>query len=620
MKPFPFRPLCLAVAAALAPASACALEAATDLDEVVVTATRTVQSVHESLVPVQVIDRATIERSQAGSLQDLLRGRAGVNLSNQGGHGKVSALMLRGTESDHVLMLVDGMRIGAASNGMPALQDIPLDQVERIEIVRGPRSSLYGPEAIGGVIQVFTRGAGKGLRQDLRLGVGSHALREANAGLSWRGERGWVSARAGHREEDGFDACRGTAAGWGAGCYVDEPDRDGHRNNSLNLRAGTKLGEDVELQAHLLDSDSRNEYDGGPYSGNEADNLQQVAGARLDWRLGERVSLQAQAGRTRDDAEGYYRQDGARRLVNSYRTRRDLASLQLDAGFGAGQLFSAGLDWQDDRVSSSAGFERGRRDNLGAFVEYQGRFGAHSLQASARNDDNAQFGNHATGSLGYGLALGETWRLSASAGTGFKAPTFNDLYYPGFSNPLLEPEESRSVNLGVHGQGEGWSLGVDVFQTRIDELIGYDTGFNLVNIDRARIRGAELTAATALAGFDLALELSWLDPRNDSDGLNDGNWLPRRARRSGRIDLDRRFGAFAAGLTVSGAGRRYDDVANTTRLGGYGLLDLRLEWTLSPAWTVQAKASNVFDRQYETVAWYNQPGREYALALQYRTP
>src|SRR5690606_7703954 len=152
--------------------------------------------------------------------------------------------------------------------------------------------------------------------------------------------------------------------------------------------------------------------------------------------------------------------------------------------------------------------------------------------------------NHATGSLGYGLALGETWRLSASAGTGFKAPTFNDLYYPGFNNPDLEPEQSRSANLGVHGQGEGWSLGVDGFQTRIDELIGYDTGFNRVNSARARIRGAALTAATTVAGLDLALELSWLDPRNESAGTHDGNWLPRRARRSGRIDLDRRFGAF----------------------------------------------------------------------------
>ena len=621
MKPFhvPFHSLGLAVAAALAPAGAYALEAATDLDQVVVTATRTAVSVHDSLVPVQVIDRATIERSQAGSLQDLLRGRAGINLANQGGHGKVSALMLRGTESDHVLMLVDGMRIGAASNGMPALQDIPLDQIERIEIVRGPRSSLYGSEAIGGVIQVFTRGAREGVHQDLRAGIGSHGLREANAGLSSRGRRGWISARAGYRDSDGFNACRGTAAGWGAGCYTDEPDRDGHRNTSLNLRGGVDLGEDVQLQAHLLDSDSYNEYDGSGLSGNEAANLQQVFGSRLDWRIGERTSLQAQVGRTRDDAEGYYRQDGARQRVNRFRTRRDLASVQADVGFGDGQLLSAGADWQDDRVASSNGFDRDSRDNLGAFVEYQGSFGVHSLQASARNDDNAQFGSHATGSLGYGLALGQTWRLSASAGTGFKAPTFNDLYYPGFSNPDLQPEESRSVNLGLRGQGDGWSLGMDVFQTRIDELIGYDSGFNLVNIDRARIRGAELTAAIAWAGIDMSLELGWLDPRNDSGGANDGRWLPRRARHSGRIDLDRSFGAFNAGLTVNGAGHRYDDVANGTRLGGYALVDLRLEYALSPAWTLQAKAGNVFDRQYETVAWYNQPGREYQLAVRYRS-
>ena len=618
MQPFPFRPLCLAVAVAMAPASALALDATTDLDEVVVTATRTAVSIHDSLVPVQVIDRASIERSQAGSLQDLLRGRAGISLASQGGHGKVSALMLRGTESDHVLMLVDGMRIGAASNGMPALQDIPLDQIERIEIVRGPRSSLYGSEAIGGVIQVFTRGAGEGVRQDLRIGAGSDGLREANAGLSSRGQRGWVSARAGYRRADGFDACRGTAAGWGAGCYVDEPDRDGHRNTSLNLRGGMKFGDAVELQAHLLDSDSYNEYDGGELSGNEAANLQQVIGSRLDWRFGERSSLQVQAGRTRDDAEGYYRADGVRRAVNRFRTRRDLASIQTDVGFGEEQLLSAGADWQEDRVASSNGFDRDSRDNLGYFVEYQGRFGVHSLQASVRNDDNAQFGSHATGSLGYGLALGRVWRLSGSAGTGFKAPTFNDLYYPGFSNPLLRPEESSSVNLGLRGQGEGWSLGVDVFQTRIDELIGYDTGFNLVNIDHARIRGAELTAATAVAGIDVSVELGWLDPRNDSGGLNDGNWLPRRARQSGRIDLDRRFGALQAGLTLNAAGHRYDDVANSTRLGGYALLDLRLEYALSPAWSLQARAANLFDRQYETVAWYNQPGREYTLALSWR--
>jgi len=612
------RSLCLAVAAALAAPAALAHEAATDLDQVLVTATRTRIALEDSLVPVQVIDRAAIERSQAGSLQDLLRGRAGINLNNQGGHGKLTSLSIRGTESDHVLMLVDGLRIGAASNGMPALQDIPLDQVERIEIVRGPRSSLYGSEAIGGVIQVFTRGARQGLQQDLELGAGSHGMRRANAGFSHRGQRGWVSARAGHREEDGINACRGTAAGWGAGCYVDEPDRDGHRNTSLNLRGGLDL-DGLKLQAHLLDSDSFNEYDGSVFGGNEAENRQQVLGGRMDWRASERASVQLQLGRTRDQADTWSRDGQVRGFVSTFDTRRDLASAQLDLALAADHLLSAGADWQEDRVASSTGFDRNRRDNLGTYLEYQGRLGAHSLQASARHDDNSQFGSHATGSLGYGLDLGAGLKLTASAGTGFKAPTFNDLYYPGFSNPALKPEQSRSYNLGLARHGQGWHWSANLFDTRIEQLIGYDTGYNLVNIDRARIRGGELTGSRQLLGWELNAELSLLDTRNDSHNPNRGKELPRRARYSGRLDLDRGFGDLHLGLSGHAASHRYDDAANASRLAGYATFDLRLEYALSPAWSLGARVANVFDRRYETIAWYNQPGREYQLSLRWRS-
>ncbi|KAF1686649.1 TonB-dependent vitamin B12 receptor [Pseudoxanthomonas broegbernensis] len=618
MKP-QYLPLSLAVGVALLAAPAFAREAATDLDGVVVTGTRTEVAVEDSLVPVQVIDRAAIERSQAISLPDLLQGRAGINLTQQGGPGKLTSLFLRGTESDHVLLLVDGMRVGSVSSGMPALQDLPIDQIERVEIVRGPRSSLYGSEAIGGVIQVFTRAAGPGLRQDVALGVGSHGLRQASAGLSNRGERGWVSARAGYQETDGIDACRGTAAGWGAGCFADEPDRDGYRNASVNLRAGLALTDTLRVEGHLLDASSFNEYDGSVFGGNEAENRQQVLGGRLDWQAGERVALRAQFGRGNDDADSYFAEGGARSLVSVFDTRRDQASLQADVGFGSDQLLSAGLDWQEDRITSTTAFDADNRDNLGGFVEYQGRFGAHTLQASVRNDDNEQFGNHSTGSLGYGLALGNGWRLTASAGTGFKAPTFNDLYYPGFSNPDLRPEESRSANLGVAQYGDGWNWTFNVFDTRIERMIGYDVGFNLVNIDRARLRGAELTGFATLAGVQINAELSHVDPRNDSDGINDGNWLPRRARNTGRVDLDRAFGALKLGISAKGASHRYDDVANGTRLAGHGTVDLRVEYALARDWTLQARASNVFDRRYETIAWYNQPGREYGLNLRWQS-
>ena len=614
----PYHTLSLALALAL-PGLASAEQAPTELDDVVVTATRTPVSIADSVVPVQVIDREQIDRSQAASLLDLLRGRAGLDFANQGGAGKLTSLFMRGTSSSQVLVLVDGVRIGAASSGMPALQDLPVDQIERVEIVRGPRSSLYGSEAIGGVIQIFTRNAGQGLQQNVALTAGSNRLRQASAGFSNRGERGWVSAQGAWQKTDGINACNGSSTLF-QGCYVEEPDRDGYRNNSLNLRAGYALAETLSVEAHVLDAASRNQFDGSAYSGNEADNRQQVFGGKLRWNPSDAFGLSAQVGRNNDQADSYYASNGSRRAVSSLDTRRDTASLQGDFGFAEGQQLSAGADWQRDEVVSTTAFSTTTRDNTGVFVEYQGQFGAHALQASIRNDDNEQFGNHTTGSLGYGFAFDNGLRLSASAGTGFKAPTFNDLYYPWSSNPALKPEESTSLNLGVAQYAASWNWTFNLYETRLDQAIALDSTWTPYNIAKARIRGAELTGFVSLAGFDINAQASLTDARDRSKGAASyDNLLPRRARSSGRVDVDRSFGPLRVGITAAGSGHRFDNAANSVRLAGYGTVDLRVEYALNDAWSVQARAANVFDRDYETVAWYNQPGREYQLTLRYRS-
>ncbi|MGH8060890.1 MAG: TonB-dependent vitamin B12 receptor [Pseudoxanthomonas sp.] len=620
-----FHTLALSIALAL-PATAFAQSSddATELDEIVVTGTRTEVALEDSLVPAQVIDRAEIERSQARSLQDLLKGRAGLNMTNQGGAGKLTTVFLRGAESDHVLVLVDGVRIGSATAGLAMFQDLPVDQIERIEIIRGPRSSLYGSEAIGGVIQIFTRKGGVGFEPHFRIGAGSHNLREASAGFSNRGERGWISAEGAYQETDGINACRGSAVTF-QGCFADEPDLDGYRNVSVSLRGGVNVGDELTVEGHFLNADADNEYDGSIFGGNETETTQQVLGSKLTWTPGDRVKLTLQAGRTADKSDAFFREAGTRAYVNTFDTQRDTASVQADFAFAEGQLLTAGGDWQRDEVTSTTAYTIDSRDNTAGFIEYQGRFGAHQLQASVRNDDNEQFGNHTTGSLGWGMALGGDFRLNATYGTGFKAPTFNDLYYPFGGNPDLEPEESKSLNIGIGQYATDWNWTFNVFETRIDSLTGYDSFFNLVQVDEARIRGAELTFATSIAGWDLSTQLSYVDPRADArltaegtDNPNHGNLLPRRAPRTGRIDLDRSFGAFRFGTTVSGASARYDDAANNVRLGGYGTVDLRVEYAVNADWTLQARASNVFDRDYETIAWYNQPGREYGLSLRYQ--
>jgi len=619
--------LSLAIALGL-PAIAAAQtgEDATDLDQVSVTATRTEVAIQDSLVPVQVISREEIDRSQATSLTDLLAGRAGIGISNQGGLGKNTTLNIRGTESDQVLVLLDGVRIGSASAGLTAFQDLPVAQIERIEIVRGPRSSLYGSEAIGGVIQIFTRAGGRGLTTYAQAGFGSHDLRNHSAGFSYRGQRGWLSANAGYQETDGINACRGTAgnadAPFGAGCYVDEPDRDGYRNTSIGVRGGINVTDTLSLEGNFLNADSRNEYDGSAFGGNEADNLQRVSGGTLRWTPSDAFTLTVQAGRAEDQSDNDYvdADAGTRSYVSTFDTRRDTASAQADYTFAPGQIVTLGGDWQNDEVTSNTPFDVDSRDNTGVFAQYQGSFGAHSLQASVRNDDNEQFGSHTTGSLGYGFGFGNGFKFTASAGTGFKAPTFNDLYYPGgFGNPELKPEKSKSLNLGLAQYGQGWNWTFNAYETRIKDLIGYDTAFNLVNVDKARIRGAELTGFVTLYGLDINAQISHTDPRNDTDdSVNHDNWLARRSRDTARLDLDYAIGDFRLGLTGNGYGHRFDDAANTARLAGYGTMDVRLEYALSSDWTLQAKAANVFDKDYETVQWYNQPGREYTVSVRWQ--
>ena len=379
------------------------------------------------------------------------------------------------------------------------------------------------------------------------------------------------------------------------------------------------------MEGHFLNADADNEYDGSIFGGNETETTQQVLGSKLTWTPGDRVKLTLQAGRSADKSDAYFREAGTRAYVNTFDTQRDTAVGAIGFRLRARPAADRRRRLAADEVTSTTAFTIDSRDNTAAFVEYQGQFGAHQLQASVRNDDNEQFGNHTTGSLGWGMALGDDFRLNATYGTGFKAPTFNDLYYPFGGNPDLEPEESRSLNIGIGQYATDWNWTFNVFETRIDSLTGYDSFFNLVQVDEARIRGAELTFATSLAGWDLSTQLSYVDPRADArltaegaDNPNYGNLLPRRAPRTGRIDIDRSFGEFRVGATVSGASARYDDAANNVRLGGYGTVDLRVEYAFHPDWTLQARATNVFDRDYETIAWYNQPGREYGLSLRYQ--
>ena len=601
--------LAAALLSVLSPAFAAA--AATDFDQLVVTASRTEQTRQQTLAAVTVIDRAEIDRLQPNSLPDLLRGTPGMSLASNGGPGKSTSMFLRGTESDHVLVLVDGVRIGSATAGGAAIQDIPVDQIERIEIVRGPFSSLYGSEALGGVIQIFTRRPEGAFSPHASFGVGSDGEQRFSAGAAGRRGPGWYSIGVAHENTDGINVsrCKPLAGG---GCSVIDPDRDGYRNNSLNLQGGYRFSEAWDGEVRLFRAQGRNAYDGSV--NDVAKTVQQVAGARLRYTPTKDVSITANLGRSADLSDNYLK--GV--YAGNFDTRRDLGSLQADIG-ALGGLFSVGYDWQRDRVGSNTVYAVDHRINHGVFGQWQQSFGTQSLQASVRRDENTQFGGKTTGSALWGWDVNDTFRVTASYGTAYKAPTFNELYFPGYGNADLAPETSRSAELGLRGTHDWGHWSLNGFDTRINQLIAYDAASMApANIDRAHIRGVEAALDGSVAGWIWRTSATWLDPRDVAAGSSDGNVLPRRARRSSRIDLDRKFGDFSIGSSLYAAGQRYDDLANKSRLGGYALTDLRVGYTINPAWNLRVSLNNVFDRHYETARYYNQPGRNYLLTLNYR--
>lgn len=585
-------------------------------DAVVVTAARVEQPVSEVIGAVSVITRKDIEQRGVHSVQDLLRGETGLSVANTGGLGKLSNVFLRGADAEQLLVLVDGVRVGSASSGTTPFEYLPVDQIERVEIIRGPRSSLYGSDAIGGVIQIFTR---RGTGPAFNVGVGSHETSSVSASFGAAGERSWLSVAANRIATEGYNSCAGAPFPDGGGCFTNEPDRDGYENASGTLRAGHRWSAG-EIEATALYASGRNEYDGT--FANETDFVERVVTLRGRLNATERWSISALAGVSNDDQDNFLDDPAStdgRVLASRFETERRNVSLQSDFVLSATHAFTVGVDYYDDRVHGTTEFEARSRDNLGAFAQYQAVLGAHRLLASARYDDNEQFGSYETGSLAWKWMLDEHWSLSAAWGTAFGAPTFNDLYFPGFSNPELDPETSRSYEVGIGWTSTPVQIAFTAYERHVDDLIVYDASiFAPNNLNTARIRGAELDVDASLGPWRMSLGYSGIDPRNRTRGDDFDNFLPRRSRHAGHFELGRTFGALDARARVTAEGSRFDDVANTHRLGSFAILDLVVDYALNDAWSVQGKLGNVFDRDYRTVRLYNQDGRTFFVSLRYR--
>ena len=592
--------------------------------EVVVTATRTPQTITKVLSSTTVINTADIERYQPTDLLDLFQHVPGIDIARNGAAGSVPSLFIRGSNTGHALFLIDGQRFNSASLGSTSFQFIDPSQIERIEIVRGAKSSIYGSDAIGGVIQIFTKKGDFKPSTIISTELGSNVLKRT--AISTRGAYNQLrySLDLSYLETDGIDA------------QLDDReqnrDGDGYRNRSINANFGYTFDNGVDVGLGILEAQSRNYYDNAfsqgtdPYSDSTIQNIGfNISAPLTDWWQ-SKISI----GRSMDDIDDTNAVNGTH--LTNFRTTKDQYSWQNDIEIFDGQLVTFGVDLYDDELIASTTYTDAQgtlvkdRMNRAYFAQYQGKFSIFDFILGFREDDNEETGKQDTSNFALGAQLGKSHRVTISWAEGFKAPTFNDLYWPigaySAGNPDLLPEDSEIFELGVRGDYSTWKWEASIYQNRIDNLIewaptpteAYPYQWVPSNVASAKIKGGEFRADTNLGGWDITTSFSYTDPRNQkTDKL-----LQKRAQRKFTFDIDRSFSHWDAGASFNATSKRYTNTTNTASLGGYGLLDFRLSYQLAEKVKMQLKANNVFDKHYRTVSEsYHMDGSNWVLKLSY---
>ncbi len=599
-------PSALAVLALCGPVLALA-ESASSADTVVVTGSRAPEPLAQAVRQVQVLSAEDIAVSGVQSLPQLLASLSGVEAVASGGLGQISSVFIRGANGNHTVVLVDGVRIGSATTGAAALESLPLALIDRVEVLPGASSSLYGADAIGGVVQIFTKKADRRPVASVALTAGEQGLAQLSAAYAARLGDTQLSLGANALRSDGFNAT--TAANTSS--Y--NPDRDGYRNRAAQARAVHALGQGHELGVQWLRSDGTVHFDDGTAADSHAINRTQTLSGYWAGPLAALGQAEFRLARSWDAATSV----GAH--PSRLSTTQDQATWLNRVQMGAGQL-NLGLEWLHQSVdTATTPYSVTSRDITGLLAGWRARYGALAVQADARYDDNSQFGGHPTGQLAVAWQANAATRWRAALGTAFKAPTFNDLYAPSAwgSNPNLQPERSTSLELGVDWRLGTSNLRATWFINQIRQLIAYDSNFVLGNIDRTQTQGLSLAGSTMLDGAtQLRASVSLQDPKNqDTHTL-----LLRRARVFGDLDLSRQMGDLRAGAALRFSGRTDDmnwNLYATETLGGYGLLALYGSWQVQRDWSLEARVDNLADKVYTRAIGYTTPGRQAQLTLRW---
>lgn len=564
------------------------------LAETVVAATRTPQPLTDLVADVSIVDRETIETSGATGLADLLARLPGVEFSRNGGPGTTTGVFLRGAESRFTAVYIDGVRIDSQSTGGAPWESIPLGLIDRIEVLRGPAGAVYGSDAMGGVVQIFTKRGENGTAPYLGAGVGSHGTSKLEAGIS--GASGTLDYALGLSRENskGFNAR--TLA-------TQNPDRDGYRNTAGHARVGLQVDAVHRLEGTLMVNDTNSGYDNG--LGKDDRNLHTMHALGLNWNAQWSSAYKTRLSIT--DSRDEYETRPSPYLSD---TRLRGYYFQNEYRQGA-HLVTAALERREDRLENKPIDAKRSQDALALGYGYNAA--GHTVQLNVRHDSDSEFGGKSTGSAAYGYAITPQWRATASVGTAFRAPTL----YHRFSQygvPSLMPESSRNAEIGlryVEGQS---TFSVVAFRNRVSNLITFvgaaacapaQNQGCYANTARAEYKGVTFAGSHRMGDVQLHGSIDLQRPRD----LDTGKQLARRAKQHATFGADTRLAGWTVGAEVQASGRRFDTVANTNVLGGYALVNLYASTRIARDYTLIARIDNLADKDYQLARSYATAGR-----------
>lgn len=586
------------------------------LQETVVTATRTEQPLTDIVADVSIVDRETIDRAGSTGLVDLLVRLPGVEITRNGSVGNSSNVFLRGAEGRFTAVYVDGVRMDSQSTGGAVWEQIPLSQIDRVEVLRGPAAAVYGSDAIGGVIHLFTKKGEGPAAPYVGVGIGTDNLRRVEAGISGAaGEGGAFDYALGitREQSDGYDIKDNPGH---------NPDRDDYTSTAGHARLGFRINAAHRLDATLLANRMESGYDGFTYTPEAPEddrNLNRMRAAGLTWSAKWTDAFSSRLSVT--DSMSRYET-----VPSPYRTETRLRGFlwQNEYRLGA-HLLSAALERREDELYNpaldafSTTIDRDRSQDALA-LGYGFNAGGHTLQLHVRHDDDSEFGGKSTGSAAYGYAITPALRATASVSSAFRAPTLYQRF-SAYGDASLEPETGRNVELGLRYANGPTQASVVAYRNRVSNLIIFDSGatacgeaFGCYNsVGRAEYRGVTFAAGHRIGNTTLRGSIDLQNPKD----LDTGRQLQRRAKRHATFGAETALAGWTLGGEVQASGRRFENAANTQELNGYALVNLYASTRIARDFTLLARVDNLADKDYQVARTYVMPGRTLYVGLKW---